>query len=118
MPDFLVLSELKGDRRALAPLREAHLAYLTGLKERGKLLLAGRFGDGRGGMYILSTEDEEEARQAWQQMKAEIARPRTVTGKRAAVCSRPQACAGCCTRLLLPSPPRGLLALVQSPRAG
>ena len=62
MPEFLVLSDLKGDRSALAPLREAHLAYLTGLKEHGKLLLAGRFGDGRGGMYILSTENEAEAR--------------------------------------------------------
>ncbi|MEK6838782.1 MAG: hypothetical protein AABY08_03470 [Candidatus Thermoplasmatota archaeon] len=69
-----MLSELKGDRSALAPLREAHLAYRTGLKERGKMLLADRFGDGRGGIYIPSTADEAEARQAWQQMKAEIAR--------------------------------------------
>ena len=62
MPEYLVLSELVADRGALAPHRDAHFAYLAGLKERGKLLLAGRFGDGRGGMYILSTEDEEEAR--------------------------------------------------------
>ena len=62
MPDFVVLSELVVDRNALAPVREAHFAYLKGLKDDGKLILAGRFGDGRGGMYILSTTDEAEAR--------------------------------------------------------
>ncbi len=62
MANFVVLSTLTADPEALAPHREAHLAYLAGLKEHGKLLIGGRFGDGRGGMYILSTTDEAEAR--------------------------------------------------------
>lgn len=62
MPDFVVLSELVADPSALAPHRDAHFAYLSGLKDRGKLVLGGRFSDGRGGMYVLSARDEAEAR--------------------------------------------------------
>jgi len=60
--DFVVLSTLVADASALAPHHEAHLAYLSGLKDRGKLRIGGRFSDGRGGMYILSASDEAEAR--------------------------------------------------------
>jgi len=62
MPDFVVVTELVADPGALAQQREAHLAYLRNLKDRGKLVLGGRFSDGSGGMYILSASDEAEAR--------------------------------------------------------
>lgn len=62
MPDFVVLSTLLEGPEALAPHRDAHFAYLSGLKEQGKLFVGGRFADGRGGMYILHAADEAEAR--------------------------------------------------------
>ncbi len=61
MPEYLVLSHLTGDREKSAPYREAHLTYLTRLKEEGRLQMAGRFSDGTGGMYILMANSLEEA---------------------------------------------------------
>ena len=77
MSAFVVLSELVADPSALAPHREAHLAYLAGLKERGKLVLGGRFTDGRGGMYILSASDEAEARRLAEADPYHVARLRS-----------------------------------------
>jgi uncharacterized protein YciI len=63
MPKYLVLSNLVADREKSAPYREAHLTYLTKLKNEGKLHIAGRFSDGTGGMYILTADTLEEAEQ-------------------------------------------------------
>jgi uncharacterized protein len=41
--------------------REERLIYLTKLKEQGKLLMAGPFIDGSGGLFIFSTGSKEEA---------------------------------------------------------
>jgi uncharacterized protein YciI len=53
MPEFVVISRLVVDRERLTPLRDPHQAYMAKLKAEGKLRMAGRFTDGRGGMYIL-----------------------------------------------------------------
>ena len=41
--------------------RDEHRAYFTGLKERGKLLMAGPFKDGSGGMAIFIADSLQEA---------------------------------------------------------
>ena len=56
MPEFVVISRLVADREKLAPFRDSHHAYISKLKAEGKLRMAGRFTDGRGGMYILVAE--------------------------------------------------------------
>jgi len=56
MPEFVVTSCLLVDREKAAPFRELHLEYMARLKAEGKLRLAGRFTDGKGGMYILAAE--------------------------------------------------------------
>ena len=61
MPEYLVTSNLVVAREKTAPHRAAHLDYLTRLKEEGNLRLAGRFSDGKGGMYILVADSYEEA---------------------------------------------------------
>jgi len=61
MPEYVVLSSLTVKPEETAPYREAHLNYLAGLKEEGKLTLAGRFKDGRGGLYILNVGSFDEA---------------------------------------------------------
>ncbi len=53
MPEFVVVSRLLVDRDRLTPFRDSHQAYMAKLKAEGKLRMAGRFTDGRGGMYIL-----------------------------------------------------------------
>jgi uncharacterized protein YciI len=53
MPEFIVISRLVEDREKLAPFRESHQSYMSKLKAEGRLRMAGRFTDGRGGMYIL-----------------------------------------------------------------
>lgn len=41
--------------------RPAHLRYLQGLFEQGKITMAGPFADGSGGMVIYHVADEREA---------------------------------------------------------
>ena len=53
MTEYLVISNLTTTSKKTAPYREAHLNYLSKLKNAGKLLMAGRFTDGTGGLYIL-----------------------------------------------------------------
>lgn len=53
MLEFVVISRLLVDRERLTPFRDSHQAYMAKLKAEGKLRMAGRFTDGRGGMYIL-----------------------------------------------------------------
>ena len=61
MPEYIVISTLATEPEKIAPHRTAHLEYLTGLKEKGKLQLAGKFTDGSGGLYILIADTYEEA---------------------------------------------------------
>ncbi|HVP23673.1 MAG TPA: YciI family protein [Conexivisphaerales archaeon] len=62
MPEFVVISRLVVDRERTAPFRDLHMAYMAKLKSEGKLRMAGRFSDGRGGMYILVAGSLDEAR--------------------------------------------------------
>lgn len=43
-------------------LRPLHLAYLDGLRQAGKVLMAGPFVDGDGGMVMYDVESLEEAK--------------------------------------------------------
>ena len=61
MPEFVVFSRLATDRERLTPFREAHHSFMARLKAEGKLRMAGRFADGRGGMYILIADGLSEA---------------------------------------------------------
>jgi uncharacterized protein YciI len=47
--------------------RPAHLAYINRLFKEGKVVMAGPFADGRGGMVLYRTESEEEARRLAEQ---------------------------------------------------
>ena len=57
MPEFVVISQLAVDREKLTPFRSSHQAYMAKLKAEGRMRMAGRFTDGRGGMYILVADD-------------------------------------------------------------
>lgn len=50
------------DREANTRLRPAHLEYIGELHRRGKVVMAGPFGDGSGGMVIFSVDSLDEAR--------------------------------------------------------
>lgn len=50
------------DREANQRLRPAHLEYVARLRREGKVVMAGPFGDGSGGMVIYRVESVEEAR--------------------------------------------------------
>lgn len=62
MPEYVVISRLLVNREGLGPFRESHMAYMAKLKAEGRLRMAGRFTDGKGGLYILVTESLEAAR--------------------------------------------------------
>jgi uncharacterized protein YciI len=62
MPEYVVISRLLVDRERLGPFREPHMAYMAKLKAEGTLRMAGRFTDGKGGLYILVTESLEVAK--------------------------------------------------------
>ncbi len=61
MPEYIVLSNLVVKREKTKPHRNDHLNYLTELKNKGHLKMAGKFSDGSGGLYILSTESYNQA---------------------------------------------------------
>ena len=44
-------------------IRPAHLAYISGLYRQGKVVMAGPFVDGRGGLVMYDCDSEEEAQQ-------------------------------------------------------
>lgn len=50
------------DREASERLRPAHLEYIHELRRQGKVVNAGRFMDGSGGMVIFSVDSLDEAR--------------------------------------------------------
>ncbi|MDG6928892.1 MAG: hypothetical protein JRN39_05850 [Nitrososphaerota archaeon] len=57
----MVITNVSPGGENTAPLREAHLKYIGQLKEAGKLKVAGRFGDGSGGMYVLLADSPQAA---------------------------------------------------------
>lgn len=61
MDEYFVISTLLVEREKLEPFRNSHLDFLQKLKDEGKLVLAGRFTDGKGGAYILRAGTLEEA---------------------------------------------------------
>lgn len=61
MPYFVVVTENRASPDEIAKQRPAHYAFVEGLKNEGRILVAGRFVDGSGGMYILSASSREEA---------------------------------------------------------
>ena len=50
------------DREANQRLRPAHLDYIARLRREGKVVMAGPFADGSGGMVIYRVESMDEAR--------------------------------------------------------
>ena len=61
MPYFVVVTESKANPDEIAKYRPAHYAFVEGPRNQGRILMAGRFVDGSGGMYILSATSREEA---------------------------------------------------------
>lgn len=55
-----LLTIIDADKNTLH--RPAHLAYINRLFKEGKVVMAGPFADGLGGMVVYSTDSEEEAR--------------------------------------------------------
>lgn len=62
VPYYVVVLESVAGKQVTQELRQSHLSYLASLKERGVLLVSGRFTDGSGGLYIVSAEGIEEAK--------------------------------------------------------
>ncbi len=50
------------DKTIFPPPIDGHVAYIKALYDMGKVVMAGPFADGQGGMTILQVEDDEEAR--------------------------------------------------------
>ena len=61
MPYFVVFTQNNASPEEIAKHRSAHYAFVEGLKNEGRILVAGRFVDGSGGMYIFSASSREEA---------------------------------------------------------
>ncbi len=61
MPEYIVISNAKAKPEEIANHRESHAKYIESLKEQGILGLAGKFSDGRGGVYFLNLDSEEDA---------------------------------------------------------
>jgi uncharacterized protein YciI len=60
MAEFLIISNLINNQKTSSH-REEHQNYLSRLKKEGKLILAGRFSNGKGGAYIISANSQKEA---------------------------------------------------------
>lgn len=59
---FVFISEYQGPLEEVDQHREAHLAFLAGLNERGVVLVSGRRNPPVGGIIILDAEDLEQAK--------------------------------------------------------
>ena len=59
---FVFISEYQKPLEEVDRHREAHLAYLAGLNERGLLLISGRRTPPVGGLLVLDAADLEEAK--------------------------------------------------------
>ncbi len=58
-----VLEYRYADPDARARVRPDHLAYMTGLHERGVVVMAGPVGDGGGAMVVLRADSQEQVRE-------------------------------------------------------
>ncbi|MFQ6010792.1 MAG: YciI family protein [Nitrososphaerales archaeon] len=61
MPEFIVISHAKAKPEQIAIHRESHARYIDSLRQRGILGLAGKFKDGKGGVYFLLLDSEADA---------------------------------------------------------
>jgi uncharacterized protein YciI len=57
-----VISNLVVDKEKCNPFRKSHQDYLKNLKNEGRISMAGRFVDGKGGLYIIIAADDLEAK--------------------------------------------------------
>ncbi len=58
---FVIQLEMCSDLGAFRKVIPEHIAYLEDLHQRGVLIAAGPFRDGRGGMILIETVDEAAA---------------------------------------------------------
>jgi hypothetical protein len=58
---FAAIIEYTQDRAKVAELRPVHRQYLTSLRERGRLALAGPFTDDSGALIVYEASSPEEA---------------------------------------------------------
>ena len=61
MPEYIVISIAKAKPEEIAKHRDSHAKYIESLKNQGMLGIAGKFSDGRGGVYFLNLDSEEDA---------------------------------------------------------
>lgn len=61
MPEYIVISNRIVQKDIARSYRNAHVDYLTKLKNSGKLMMAGKFSDGSGGLYVLVADTLNEA---------------------------------------------------------
>ncbi|MBY0525118.1 MAG: YciI family protein [Gemmataceae bacterium] len=55
--------EYIADKAKIGEIRPAHRQYLTGLKEKGQLVVCGPFTDDSGGLIVYEVASREEAEQ-------------------------------------------------------
>jgi uncharacterized protein YciI len=58
---FAAIIEYTQDKAKIAAVRPVHRQYLTGLRERGQLAVAGPFTDDSGGLIVYEAATREEA---------------------------------------------------------
>jgi uncharacterized protein YciI len=61
LPYYVVILEAVAGAQIPQDLRQSHLNYIASMKEKGILLVSGRFTDGSGGLFIISAEGLQEA---------------------------------------------------------
>jgi uncharacterized protein YciI len=60
---FAAIIEYTPDKAKIAAIRPQHRQYLTSLRERGRLAVAGPFADDSGGLLVYEAGSREEAEQ-------------------------------------------------------
>lgn len=58
---FAAIVEYANEPERLAQFRPAHRAYLQDLLQHGRLVIAGPFADGSGGLFVYEVANESEA---------------------------------------------------------
>jgi len=61
LPEYIVISIAKAKPEEVAKHRKSHAEYIESLKKQDILGIAGKFSDGRGGVYFLTLESGEDA---------------------------------------------------------
>jgi len=61
LTEYIVISNAKATPEEIAYHRKSHAKYIESLKKQGILGLAGKFSDGRGGVYFLNVDSEDDA---------------------------------------------------------